>query len=169
MSSSDSSSTSHAQMVAEFTRATSFEVPNTPRAMTKEEVFNVCRHVMSEMRELMSTVMGTQDGGDAALKGFVDEDAAERHRQPPPSEVVAEEQVDALVDAEYYMLNAAAKAGLNVDRFFAEVHRANMAKVDPTTGKVRRRESDGKVLKPEGWQAPDLSAVMRRCQEEGSW
>jgi hypothetical protein len=30
-----------------------------------------------------------------------------------------------------------------------------MAKVDPVTGLVRRRD-DGKVLKPEGWKAPDV-------------
>lgn len=34
------------------------------------------------------------------------------------------------------------------------VQKANMAKVDPVTGKVKRRE-DGKILKPDGWVAPD--------------
>jgi predicted HAD superfamily Cof-like phosphohydrolase len=32
----------------------------------------------------------------------------------------------------------------------------NFAKIDPATGKVRKRE-DGKVLKPEGWQPPNLA------------
>lgn len=34
------------------------------------------------------------------------------------------------------------------------VQKANMAKVDSVTGKVKRRE-DGKILKPDGWAAPD--------------
>jgi len=34
------------------------------------------------------------------------------------------------------------------------VQSANMAKVDSVTGKVKRRE-DGKILKPDGWIAPD--------------
>jgi predicted HAD superfamily Cof-like phosphohydrolase len=33
--------------------------------------------------------------------------------------------------------------------------RTNFAKIDAETGKVRKRE-DGKVLKPEGWQPPNL-------------
>jgi predicted HAD superfamily Cof-like phosphohydrolase len=44
---------------------------------------------------------------------------------------------------------------------FAEVHRANMAKVDPD-GQVLRRE-DGKILKPEGWQPPDVAGVLRKA------
>jgi predicted HAD superfamily Cof-like phosphohydrolase len=35
-----------------------------------------------------------------------------------------------------------------------------MAKVDPETGKVRRRESDGKILKPEGWQPPNMTKFI---------
>jgi predicted HAD superfamily Cof-like phosphohydrolase len=34
--------------------------------------------------------------------------------------------------------------------------RTNFAKIDSTTGKVRKRE-DGKVLKPEGWEPPQLA------------
>jgi hypothetical protein len=35
----------------------------------------------------------------------------------------------------------------------------NFAKIDPTTGKVIKRE-DGKVLKPKGWLAPQLSQFI---------
>jgi predicted HAD superfamily Cof-like phosphohydrolase len=38
--------------------------------------------------------------------------------------------------------------------------RTNFAKIDPTTGKVRKRE-DGKVLKPEGWTAPELAPFVK--------
>ena len=40
-----------------------------------------------------------------------------------------------------------------------EVVKTNMAKVDPVTRKVRRRE-DGKILKPEGWEPPDMSKFI---------
>jgi hypothetical protein len=36
----------------------------------------------------------------------------------------------------------------------------NFAKIDAETGKVRKRE-DGKVLKPEGWQAPKLAQFIK--------
>lgn len=39
------------------------------------------------------------------------------------------------------------------------VHLSNMAKVDPTTGQIIKR-SDGKVLKPSGWKAPDILAIL---------
>jgi predicted HAD superfamily Cof-like phosphohydrolase len=35
----------------------------------------------------------------------------------------------------------------------------NFAKIDPTTGKVIKR-ADGKVLKPEGWKAPELQPFL---------
>ena len=41
---------------------------------------------------------------------------------------------------------------------FNEVHRSNMAKL--VDGKVIRRE-DGKVLKPEGWQPPQLAQFLQ--------
>ena len=34
-----------------------------------------------------------------------------------------------------------------------------MAKVDPATGKVTKRE-DGKVLKPAGWKSPDIAGAI---------
>ena len=43
------------------------------------------------------------------------------------------------------------------DDAFNEVHRSNMAKL--VDGKVIRRE-DGKVLKPEGWQPPNLPQFL---------
>lgn len=45
-----------------------------------------------------------------------------------------------------------------VEQAWLEVLRSNLAKVGPD-GKVVKRE-DGKVLKPDGWTAPDLSGVL---------
>lgn len=67
---------------------------------------------------------------------------------------------DALADSIYVLVGTALEYGIPLDRVWAVVQRANMAKVDPTTGKVRKRE-DGKVLKPEGWTAPDIDAILR--------
>jgi hypothetical protein len=51
--------------------------------------------------------------------------------------------------------------GYNIGGAWDEVVRTNMAKVDPLTGKVRRRETDGKILKPEGWLPPDMSKYIK--------
>jgi predicted HAD superfamily Cof-like phosphohydrolase len=64
-----------------------------------------------------------------------------------------------LVDLIYVAIGTALELGIPLQKVWDEVQRANMNKVDPVTGKVRKRE-DGKVLKPEGWQKPDVHAAL---------
>jgi len=40
------------------------------------------------------------------------------------------------------------------------VARSNLAKINPETGKVIKRQ-DGKVLKPEGWTPPELKQFLK--------
>merc|ERR1712139_728342 len=77
-------------------------------------------------------------------------------------------QADALVDIQYYMLNCAAKKGINMSSLFGVVHAANMAKRNPETGRFEKR-ADGKIIKPPGWQPPDVEAEVRRQCKEGAW
>lgn len=67
---------------------------------------------------------------------------------------------DALADKIYVAIGTALEFGIPLERVWAEVQRANMAKVDPETGTVRRRE-DGKVLKPKGWTPPDIKRALQ--------
>lgn len=69
------------------------------------------------------------------------------------------EVADALADMVYIIAGTALEYGIPLERVFAEVHRSNMAKVDPETGKVRRR-ADGKVLKPAQWAPPDIKSIL---------
>ena len=73
---------------------------------------------------------------------------------------------DALVDIYYYSQNAACKKGMNLSSVFTMVHAANMAKRDANTGKFIKRESDGKIIKPEGWQPPNVEAEIARQHAE---
>ena len=65
------------------------------------------------------------------------------------------EVLDALTDILVVTIGAIHSAGFDAEGAWNEVMRTNFAKIDPETGKVRKRE-DGKVLKPEGWTPPDL-------------
>jgi predicted HAD superfamily Cof-like phosphohydrolase len=65
------------------------------------------------------------------------------------------EQLDALIDVLVVTIGAINSLGVDGEGAWNEVMRTNFAKIDPTTGKVRKRE-DGKVLKPEGWEPPKL-------------
>lgn len=69
------------------------------------------------------------------------------------------EQLDALIDILVVTMGAIRAGGFDSEGAWNEVMRTNFAKIDPTTGKVRKRE-DGKVLKPEGWKPPDLKPYI---------
>ena len=69
------------------------------------------------------------------------------------------EQLDALVDILVVTVGAIRAAGWDGEGAWREVMNTNFAKIDPDTGKVRKRE-DGKVLKPEGWKAPELAKFV---------
>lgn len=69
------------------------------------------------------------------------------------------EQLDALIDILVVTIGAINSMGANGEGAWREVMNTNFAKIDPETGKVRKRE-DGKVLKPEGWTAPELAQYL---------
>ena len=69
------------------------------------------------------------------------------------------DDLDALIDILVVTIGAINSLGVNGEAAWQEVMRTNMAKIDPVTGKVLRRE-DGKVLKPEGWTPPDLKPYI---------
>ena len=69
------------------------------------------------------------------------------------------EQLDALIDILVVTMGAIRAGGFNGEGAWKEVMDTNFAKIDPETGKVRKRE-DGKVLKPEGWKAPELTPFI---------
>ena len=69
------------------------------------------------------------------------------------------EALDALIDILVVTIGAIHSMGADAEGAWNEVMRTNMAKIDPETGLVRRR-ADGKILKPEGWQPPELKPYL---------
>ena len=72
------------------------------------------------------------------------------------------ETLDALIDILVVTIGAAHAMGYDAEGAWNEVMKTNFAKIDPETGSVRRRE-DGKILKPEGWKAPELAPFLTRA------
>ena len=66
---------------------------------------------------------------------------------------------DAIGDLIYVLVGMALEFGIPLDQVWAAIQTANMAKVDPETGEVVRRE-DGKILKPDGWAPPDIAQAL---------
>jgi predicted HAD superfamily Cof-like phosphohydrolase len=74
------------------------------------------------------------------------------------------DDLDALIDILVVTIGAINSLGANGESAWQEVMRTNFAKIDPVTGKVRKRE-DGKVLKPEGWMPPNLEPFIYKEAE----
>lgn len=70
------------------------------------------------------------------------------------------DDIDAVIDLIVVLSGYGLSRGWNMEAAWQEVHRTNMAKIDPATGLVRKR-ADGKVLKPVDWTPPDLRPAMR--------
>jgi predicted HAD superfamily Cof-like phosphohydrolase len=66
-----------------------------------------------------------------------------------------EDDLDALIDILVVTIGAIHSAGFKGNEAWDEVMRTNFAKVDPVTGKIRKR-GDGKILKPDDWTPPNL-------------
>lgn len=72
-------------------------------------------------------------------------------------------QVDALIDLSYFNHGDFVVMGIKPQRLFDIVQKANMSKLWED-GKPRYREEDGKIVKPDGWEAPEpkLKAEIER-------
>lgn len=153
--------------VREFTDGAGQPTPDKPVLMSKDEVCFLGKMVLDEVMELFATVYSPGDA-KGKLCGFID--ASKNIAQLPADDETAliAEQGDAIVDVYYYMLNAAAKKGVNISALFHIVHAANMAKRDPATGQFLKRQ-DGKIIKPPGWQPPDVKAEILRQIADGAW
>lgn len=84
--------------------------------------------------------------------------ATEYHDQSAVEDAMAE-LFDAFIDMSYIGIGTCHAYGFPVDEGWRRVHEANMAKVNPETGKIDRDENN-KGIKPEGWQPPDIRGLL---------
>lgn len=68
---------------------------------------------------------------------------------------------DAMADTIYVAAGTNLEYGIPGHEVFQEVHRANMRKANGP------RREDGKVLKPKGWQGPQIERVLREAGWRG--
>jgi hypothetical protein len=70
------------------------------------------------------------------------------------------EQLDACFDMMWVIVGYMKSRGWDCENSWDEGALSNLAKIDPTTNKVIRRE-DGKILKPEGWKPPNFAKFVK--------
>lgn len=71
---------------------------------------------------------------------------------------------DALIDLVYVAMGTAYQMGLPWQQLWNEVQRANMTKVRATSAGQSKRKSSLDVIKPEGWQGPDIEGVLNAAK-----
>jgi hypothetical protein len=128
--------------------------------MNKEEVLFLTKMILDELLELGRTSeLSPEEIKYFMIKSIVE--GAEKTLDDTSDMNLIAEQADAVVDIWYYSLNAMAKRGINASKVFDIVHSANMKKKDPESGVFNKRE-DGKIIKPIGWQPPDVLSEIKR-------
>lgn len=70
------------------------------------------------------------------------------------------EELDACFDMIWVIVGYMISRGWDREAAWDEGARSNLIKIDPTTGKVIKRD-DGKILKPEGWTPPDFTKFVK--------
>lgn len=71
------------------------------------------------------------------------------------------EILDALIDIIVVSCGALHSLGVDADGAWKEVMRSNFDKVDPRSGRVKKRQ-DGKILKPDNWEPPKLKNFVKQ-------
>jgi len=116
-----------------------------------------------DQAKFMTACDQSVDGSDlsqyAMYIKLIDEEVGELHQAVLANDEV--EQLDALIDILVVTIGAIHSAGFDAEAAWKEVMRTNFAKIDHETGKVRKRE-DGKVLKPLGWEPPNLKEFVEK-------
>jgi predicted HAD superfamily Cof-like phosphohydrolase len=88
--------------------------------------------------------------------GLLVEEVAEFARAARAGDIVG--IADGLADIVYVAYGAAVTYGIDLDAVLAEVHRANMSKLDGSGRPVLRH--DGKVVKSDRYRPPDVAGVL---------
>lgn len=124
--------------------------------------------MFNKVQEFQTTVLGKQFPEKPVqlnfdkiedLIGRIEEELGELH--DAASKENLPEVADALVDAIYFALGGLHQMGIDADRVFNNVHKANMLK---HAGKTKRNQEDD-AAKPEDWKAPTHDWILGQMGE----
>ena len=81
---------------------------------------------------------------------------------------ISEDMAGEAADLVYVVVGLCIAVGIDFERAWNEVHRANMEKIPlrDDTGRLRPRK---KPTKPEGWRPPDLTLAVSGVKHGGLW
>lgn len=109
--------------------------------------------IVEEVAELLCALAGRDDLAPD-LKAHLATTLADLRAVAVPGVADMGNVAKELADVEYVLHGTAHYCGVDLDLAVEVVHESNMAKAHGP------RREDGKRLKPEGWQPPDMSRVV---------
>lgn len=131
-----------------------------PRALPPEELRFRTAFLLEELAEYAeATGQGGLVAGLRALRRI-----AELDPQPSRAEQDLPAAFDALVDLAYVALGTAGFHRFPFNAGWAEVQRANLAKVRAESPDQSKRQSRWDVVKPPGWVPPRMAELLEEAQ-----
>jgi len=155
------------KQVEEFMIAAKQEVKSSPGVPDEKIVRLRAKLVMEEAFELLEAVFSlnkvTEQDKEELRKGNGGSYAMARSvidgiMNNCPIDVDMVEVADACGDIDYVVEGTRLAFGINGKPIADEVQRTNMAKFGPGSWV---RESDGKQMKPPGWEPPDIAKLLK--------
>ncbi len=145
--------------VMEFTVGAGQNCLDDPELMNDDETKFLIRMILSECQELVASI---KKGPEfiRTIKENIDFWPLLDGKEVEKGDLFKSQVKSGEIIWQFFM-DMFEEKGISVHDVFAEVHKANMAKRDPSTGKFILRKSDGKIMKPEGWKAPNIFKVIQ--------
>lgn len=162
-------------MVKQFHEAFGEKMPSKPTPIDKETALKRAVWSGEEIVEfLYATAAGDKEEFDNLYIDFMlkmNKVFMELFNNNPRIDDVLTAQMDALTDEMYFNQGTFTLAGVEPYNLFKIVQEANMGKLWED-GKPRKRESDGKIIKPPHWEEnfapePRLKKEIERQKGEG--
>jgi energy-coupling factor transport system permease protein len=142
----------------EFQKAFGLDYSETPIELSAEDVQKRVNYIAEELVEALAAVSTNNATFFNAVTDLMRAITNAEEKSNSNGDVNAENKLVALADAftdiNYFTQGTFSIMGVEPQPLFDIVQEANMSKLGPD-GKPIRREGDGKVMKPEGWEAPE--------------
>jgi len=143
--------------VTEFHRVFDQPILDTPQIPPEDRIRLRLRLISEEFFELLQATIDTSkvdpEHSASAMRN------AMMVINTAPIKVDLVELADALGDLDYVIEGTRLEFGIDGAPIASVIHESNMAKAPD--GVVRKTEA-GKVIKPEGWKAPDIESELRK-------
>lgn len=145
------------ELVSEFMRMVGHSIADKPSVPDERAARLHIKLVLEEAFELVEAAI--TDGTSHQHRLLALKNATLQFIDTMPVDIDFPLFVDALTDIDYVTEGTRLAFGVRGGPVFEEVHRANMRKFGGPIG------PDGKHLKPNGWQPPNIS----KCLQDQGW